>query len=550
MKTGGKSRLGGIASAFALLAFSGASGVALAQTSPAPNPAQTPAQTPALVPAPTPVFAIKSFKVLGDDPLASGETTAVLAPFLRTDATLETLQKATSALETALRNKGFGLHRVALPPQEVGDTVTLEIVKFTISKVTIDGNQLNDEDNIRRSVPELVAGHTPNFKRMAIQTAIANENPNKQIQVGVKESDEPDKIDASISVKETRPWSFSVGLSNAGSPSSGRDRFTVSGGHTNLFNRDHQFNGAYTTSLERVQDVTQVGLTYRIPLYTLGGVVGASYTRSDVVGNFGAFTSTGAGHTFGVNYTHYLPPEGGRRSYMTLGLDDKVFDVALINNIPVPGQLARRSRPITLGYSARSEADTSVLGYNVDFAANTSGGRGNDLLSYQTEDPRITTTQWKVLRAGLNYSASLTENWVWGVRGQFQYSPDVLISGEQFGLGGITSVRGAKSERPISGDRGVSVSLEVTSPEFTPGLRVVGFLDAGWLGNNNPNGATKLASDSLSGVGLGLRYGNGPFSLSLDYGRLLTSSKVALTVNAGSPQKGDDKLYLNLAVRF
>ena len=30
----------------------------------------------------------------------------------------------------------------------------------------------------------------PNFKAMAVQTAIANENPNKQIQVGVKESRE------------------------------------------------------------------------------------------------------------------------------------------------------------------------------------------------------------------------------------------------------------------------------------------------------------------------------------------------------------------------
>lgn len=546
MKSGGKAHLGVIASALALWTVTGASGVASAQTA----PASSSAPPPAIASAPSPVFAIKGFKVLGDDPLASGETTSVLAPFLRNDATLETLQKATAALETAFRNKGFGLHRVALPPQEVGDTVTLEIVKFTINKVTVDGNQLNDEDNIRRSVPELVAGHTPNFKRMAIQTAIANENPNKQIQVGVKESEEPDKIDASITVKETRPWSFSVGLSNAGSPSSGRDRFTVSGGHTNLFNRDHQFNGAYTTSLERVQDVTQLGVTYRIPLYTLGGVVGATYTRSDVVGNFGSFTSTGAGHTFGINYTHYLAPEGGRRSYLTLGLEDKVFDVALINDIPVPGQLARRSRPVSLGYTARMEADTSVLGYNVEFVANSGGGRGNDLLSYQTEDPRITTTQWKALRAGLNYSASLAGNWLWGLRGQFQYSPDVLISGEQFGLGGVSSVRGAKSERPISGDRGVSVSLEVTSPELATGLRAVGFLDAGWLGNNNPNGATKLGSDRLSGVGLGLRYGNGPVSLSLDYGRLLNSSKVALTVNAGSPQKGDDKLYLNLAVRF
>ena len=281
--------------------------------------------------APTPVFAIKGFKITGENPLGDGETARVLAPYLRADATIETLQKATAALEAALRDKGYGLHRVALPPQEVGDTVSLNIVKFSVAKVNIEGRSIYDEGNIRRSLPELREGHSPNFKRLAIQTAIANENPNKQVQVGLREADEPDKIDATITVKEARPWTFAVGLNNGGSESTGQDRFTVTGGHTNLFNLDHQFVGAYTTSIERTEDVKQLGLSYKVPLYSLGGVIGAIYTRSDVVGNFGTFTSTGAGQTLGVNYTLYLAPQGGRRSYVTFGLEDKMFDAAQIS---------------------------------------------------------------------------------------------------------------------------------------------------------------------------------------------------------------------------
>ena len=514
--------------------------------------AQTPSAAPAapLTPAPAPVFAIKGFKITGDNPLGDGETSRILAPYLRADANMDTLQKATASLEEALRARGFGLHRVALPPQEVGDTVTLEIVKFTISKLTIEGASIYDEGNIRRSVPELRVGHTPNFKKMAVQTAIANENPNKQIQVGIKEADEPDKIDATLSVKEQRPWTLALALSNGGSESSGKDRFTVTGGHTNLFNLDHQFTGAYTTSLERMSDVKQLGLSYRAPLYELGGVVGVSYTRSDVVGNFGVFTSTGAGHTFGANYTAYLPPDGGRRSYVTLGIDDKVFNASKINDIIVPGQVTRRSRPVSVGYTARIDTDNASWGYNAELAANTSGGAGNDLLSYQTEDPRITTTRWKALRAGINYTAAFAGNWLWSARSQMQYSPDVLISGEQFGLGGTASVRGTETERPISGDKGLLASLEVTTPEFVPGLRLAGFVDAGWLANNNPNGTSKPSSDQLAGVGLGLRYNRGPFSLTADYGRLVKGSKVPLTINTGSPQKGDDKLSVSMSVKF
>jgi hemolysin activation/secretion protein len=509
-----------------------------------------PANPPMAAPAPPPVFAIRGFQVEGENPLGEGETARVLAPFLRTNATLETLQQATAALEGALRDKGYGLHKVALPPQEVGDTVRLAIVKFAVGKVDYQGREIYDEANIRRSLPELREGDSPNFKRLAIQTAIANENPNKQVQVGLRESEELDKIDATITVREQRPWNAGVSISNGGSESSGRDRLTLTAGHTNLFNRDHAFVGAYTTSVEQPSDVKQLGLSYKVPLYELGGVVGASYTRSDVVGNFGTFSSTGAGHTFGVNYTMYLAPDGGRRSYVTFGLDDKVFDASKINDVVVPGAMARRSRPLTVGYTARTETDAYVFGYNTDFSFNTGSGRHNDLASYQSEDPRITTTHWKAIRGGLSYSAPLFQTWLWSARTQYQYSPDVLISGEQFGLGGLSSVRGTEIERPVSGDKGLSGSVELNTPELFPGFRVLGFLDAGWVANNSPNGTNKPSDDRLASVGLGLRYASGMFAVTADYGRLIQGSRVPLSVNSASPQKGDDKFYVNLSVRF
>jgi hemolysin activation/secretion protein len=525
-----------------------AAGSAAAQATP---PARAASPVPAMAaPAPTPVFAIRGFKVTGENPLSDGETSAILAPFLRSNATIDTLQQATSALEKALRDRGFGLHRVALPPQDVGDTVTLSIVKFTIGKVDFQGRSIYDEGNVRRTVPELREGESPNFRRLAVQTAIANENPNKQVQVGLRESDKPDTIDATITVKEERPWTLGLALSNAGTRASGRDRFTISGGHTNLFNRDHQFTGAYTTSFEKPKDVRQLGLAYKVPLYELGGVIGASYTRSDVVGNFGSFTSTGAGHTLGVSYTLYLPPEGGRRSYVVFGLDDKVFDASRINDIIVPGALDRRSRPLWVSYATRIESDTALWGYNVDLAANTGGGAHNDLVSYRSEDPRIETTNWVALRGGLSYTRVLESNWFWTARGQAQWSHDILIAGEQFGLGGLGSLRGTSSDRPISGDKGVAASFELATPELAPGLRMLGFVDAGWLGNNSPTTATKPSSDRLASVGLGLRYGAGNYAISADYGRLVVGSRVPLSLNSSAPQRGDDKFYLNFSVKF
>ena len=528
---------GGARFAVLVVALASAGGV-LAQAPQAPLPA---------APPPAPVFTIKAFQVSGENPLGDAETRRVLEPFQR-QATLDTLQQATAALEAVLRTRGYGLHRVVLPPQEVGETVRLEIVKFTLSKVVVEGNARYSVENVRRALPELREGESPNFKRLAVQTAIANENPNKQLQVALRESEEPDRIDAAITVKESQPWSLGASLSNAGSESTGRDRLTLTAGHTNLFDRDHQFLAAYTTSVERSQDVKQLGLSYRVPLYAAGAVLGASYTRSDVVGNFGAFTSTGAGHTFGVSASWYLAPELGRRPYVTFALDDKVFDATVIDGVPVG--MARRSRPLALGYAARIESDAATWSYNLDLAANLATGSHNDLASYQNEDARIQTVRWKALRGGVSYAAPLATTWMWSARAQFQYSPDVLISGEQFGLGGLGSVRGTRNDRPITGDKGVFGSVEITTPELAAGLRLLGFVDAGWLANNRPNGANKLASDRIASVGAGLRYAKEPFAASLDYGRLVAGSRVAQSINAAAPQRGEDRLYVSLSWRF
>ena len=524
--------------------------LALAQT---PTPAPGAAPVPQMSTPLKPVFAIRGFDVTGDNPLSGDETTRVLAPFLRTDASIETLQKATAALEATLKERGFALHRVVLPPQSVGETVQLQIVTFLIGKVSIEGlkdNQNYSEANIRASLPELAEGTAPNFKTLAVQTAIANESAGKQVQIALKEAEEADRIDARIVVTEAKPWNFAASLANTGSRSTGRDRLTLSGSHANVFGLDHQFTGAYTTSIERTSDVQQMGFNYRIPLYRAGGVLGMSYTRSTVVGDFGALKSTGAGQTMGINYSHFLPPDGGYRTYVTLGLVDKRFDITEISGVPIPGQAVRRSRPLSLGYTARVESNAASWGYTTDLVANMVSGSGNNLTAYRTEDTRISTAAFKLLRANANYLGALGGGgWLWGVRGQFQYSADALISGEQFGLGGASTIRGT-GERPISGDKGLLVSLEVTTPDLQPGLRLLGFVDAGWLRNNSPNGNPKPASDKLASVGLGLRYTLGALGFSAEWGRIVTGAVLANAGNPAIPKAGDSKFHLNLTARF
>jgi hemolysin activation/secretion protein len=232
-----------------------------------------------------------------------------------------------------------------------------------------------------------------------------------------------------------------------------------------------------------------------------------------------------------------------------LALDQKQFDVTEINGVPLPGQRIRKTLPLSLGYSARVESDIAVWGYNASFALNMPAAGAEDLQSYQSEDPRVSTVRWRALRGAANYATGIFGNWLWSLRGQFQYSPDALISGEQFGLGGASSVRGT-TERPVAGDSGALVSTELTSPELMSGLRLVGFVDAGWLSNNTSNGNSKPANDALSSVGLGLRYAAANYSLTADYGRIVTGSSLPSVANSALPQSGDQKLHITVSARF
>ena len=73
---------------------------------------------------------------------------------------------------------------------------------------------------------------------------------------------------------------------------------------------------------------------------------------------------------------------------------------------------------------------------------------------------------------------------------------------------------------------------------------------SGWVRNNDPDGLTNPATDRLVSLGVGLRYVRGTFVASADYGKLVRGSKVPLALNSGSPQKGDDRLYLTVGIRF
>ena len=87
--------------------------------------------------------------------------------------------------------------------------------------------------------------------------------------------------------------------------------------------------------------------------------------------------------------------------------------------------------------------------------------------------------------------------------GRGQYSRDALLSSEEFGLGGISTVRGYEPSETV-GDRGIAGKVEVQWNNPSREVQLYSFLDSGTVWNEDANNSNQKRN-SLSSAGIGVR---------------------------------------------
>ena len=149
---------------------------------------------------------------------------------------------------------------------------------------------------------------------------------------------------------------------------------------------------------------------------------------------------------------------------------------------------------------------------------------------------------WSLVRFGVDYSYFLENQWRLNAEINAQQSSDPLISGEQFGVGGLSSLRGFE-ERSLLGDSGYTIRLEAGAPPLTSAnIMLIGFIDAADLQLEDVQ-AGEEDSISVSSIGLGLRWNwRQQLSISIDYGQINEGS--------GDQEDGDSKAHFSLVYRY
>lgn len=493
-------------------------------------------------PVPEVRLQVGRFEIGGDNPLSAEVTESVLKDYLGTHTGLDGLMAAADALQSQLAQAGYAFHRVVLPPQTVeAGTVRLELITISLGEVVVEGNNYFSIDNVRRSFPTLSSDGVPNARALARNVMIANRHPAKSVAVKLRESSVAGSVDAVVSVEDQPPQQIFGVLNNIGTKATGRTRLTIGAQHNNLWDKDHGATFTYTLSPEHKGDVEQWGLHYRLPLYQWGGSLTFFYTDSDVDSGTvaGVFDVTGAGEFMGVRYEQALLRVGSFQQSLSLSLESRFFDSnVLFAGTPLGSEV--RSTPLEVKYLAEWRYRQINLQGHVSFAYDLGLGGDNDASSY-TAASTGGDDRWQTWRFGGRADIPLPSSWLLRLHASGQFSEEPLIPGEQFGLGGASTIRGY-DEREVSADSGYRLSSEFWAPPLPFGVRTYGFVDTGYLRNERVAfGGVRDESLSSIGVGAFWSYQQRLF-LTAQWGHTLESTSASAD--------GRNKIHFSLFTRF
>lgn len=453
-----------------------------------------------------PQFAVWEYRVRGNSLLLPADIERALYPLLGAAKTAQDVETARRALAHAYSEAGYGTVLVTIPEQEVGNGVVyLEVTEGRIEHTYITGARYYSPLRIREKVPALAdnsALHLPSLQaQLADLNAVAQD---RVVTPVLRPGHTPGTVDVELKVRDRLPVHGSLGINDQYTLNTTHLRLEAQLSYNNLWQREHSLSVQYQTSPENTSEVQVYAGTY-VWRPDEGRAVMALYgVHSDSnVAAVGALAVIGKGDIVGLRAI-YPFGDGSRR--LTLGADYKDFKDSILqgaDTLNTPINYLQFSAQFNVAWQGRGVTNLSVaadwgvrgvVNDQAEFADKRYNAKANYFYAKAELEHQRPVLKKARLRAAL----------------KAQWADSPLISNEQFGAGGVDSVRGyVESER--LGDTAAQINLELHSPSWiSPGRRGVQdlhgllFADAAQL--NVKDVLPKQESHyDLSSAGLGLQ---------------------------------------------
>lgn len=411
---------------------------------------------------------------------------------------------------------------LAAEPGSLPDSVLAETGEdsYIVTDVVVTGNQKYSREDILRLVPEATRPLV-RPRQLSRQLSLLNDGQIMKIESSLNRVGEQE-YKLTLAVEEIEKNHFGISLSNTGNEFTGDYRLGLSWYNADVSHRGDAIGLAYTTSPdEHISDVTQAAFTYKTIFPNSGDSMYFAYGYSNVdmgtIASFGGLNveATGKGHTASLHYQRNMLHNKAHQQVLDIGFDYKKYS----NDQNWPGMGVNNNTDYHVGTLSATYYDITRW---QDGTAFWNVGWTTNLIGSQADYNRVRANSdrsFNIFRAGAGYQYRTKTDWRLGIRAYAQWTPNDLITSEQFGAGGLGSVRGFK-ERVATGDNGFGGSFELYTPEVGPNSRFLLFFDAAQLSNNHLN-LGEVGNRNLASFGIGYRYTNEKLGLyaSLDYAK-------------------------------
>jgi hemolysin activation/secretion protein len=458
---------------------------------------------------------VREFWFKGNKVFSGTELAKITAPYLNREITTEDLEEARRAITAFYVAHGYMNSGAVLPDQDVADgVVTFQIVEGVLSGINITGKDRRLRDSYVKGRLQEYTASPLNINELKEGLLLLRQNPNvKQVNAELRPGAQAGESYLDVYMEEQQPYRLGLQVDNARPPSVGAEEITAFGADQDVtgngdaleFSYGIAHNGEDGFEFSGAKDES---VSYTIPITARDTTIKVFGNRSDTSVIEDPFAGLGISSDlirYGATLRQpvYQTPNQDLAVAVTFERDntktftkDQLFDVAPGS---VNGKIDSSMLRITQEWVDRSQKQVVALRSTFNIGLDAFGVTDNG--TNQNKGLMSWVGQAQYVRRVFD-----TPNLII-LRTDAQWADKPLVTTEEFGVGGVNTVRGYR-ENQLVRDRGIVCSIEGRIPvlfdkagasvfQFAP------FYDAGGAWNMDSSTPDPKV---ISSVGMGLLY--------------------------------------------
>lgn len=432
-----------------------------------------------------------------------------LASYLNRPLTFSQLEAAAQEVVDLYRKNDYFTVSAYLPKQELsGDTVTIKVVESTLKSVDVEGNARYSTEYLKwmlEPVVESANGGLPKRSVLQRQLLLLGDNMDLDARSVVEGTDRQDQVDLLVQVDDDLPTHLTLDYNNLGARTTGTNRLGATFQWGNFTNRADMLTLRYVESdilNSNVEGLDLFSLGYKTPINNHGTNLNFNYANSafQVGRELQVLDIRGDADVFSLTVDHPIVRGPDANLYVDGG-----FIFQDINNTILGTQLSRdRLREVVLGirgdWTAGSGRNYAGARLTQDLGTGLGGMSPNDPLSSRQAGGGFTKLTFDLARVH-----RINQELYGILRGHHQTAFNSLPFAEQYGLGGINTVRGYRQSVYL-GDTGYNVNAELRWAPLEDNRELLEFgffLDHGASAIKRPFPG-EINNVALTGAGMGI----------------------------------------------